>query len=142
MSVVPAHIARLADQGRPLTVGEPANLTLVDPAARAVVDRDASASLARNNPWHGRELPDPRRHHHLGRPDHLLPYLAAPIAGNALGVSDSHVYMGIPHCTQETSWVQRQESGYSGRVKAPSERPERFDIGGQQAIVSRPERGP
>ena len=59
MSVVPAHIARLSDQGRPLLVTEPANVTLVDPTARAVVDRDASASLSRNNPWHGRELPDP-----------------------------------------------------------------------------------
>ena len=59
MSVVPAHIARLVGQGRPLTVGEPANLTLVDPTARRVVDRAASASLSRNNPWHGRELPDP-----------------------------------------------------------------------------------
>ncbi len=59
MSVVPAHIARLAEQGRPLFAGEPANVTLVDPAARAVVDRNSSASLARNNPWHGRELPDP-----------------------------------------------------------------------------------
>ena len=35
------------------------NLVLVDPTARAVVDRNASASLSRNNPWHGRELPDP-----------------------------------------------------------------------------------
>jgi dihydroorotase len=59
MSVVPARIARLRGQGRPLAVGEPANLTLVDPAARAVVDRAASASLSQNNPWHGRELPDP-----------------------------------------------------------------------------------
>ena len=59
MSVVPAHIARLAGQGRPLAVREPANVTLVDPTARAVVDRDASASLSRNNPWHGRDLPDP-----------------------------------------------------------------------------------
>src|SRR3712207_96328 len=58
MSVVPARIARLTGQGRPLAAGEPANLTLVDPAARAAVDRDASASLSRNNPWHGRELPD------------------------------------------------------------------------------------
>jgi len=58
-SVTPAHIARLRGQGRPLTVGEPANLTLLDPAARGVVDRDRSASLSRNNPWHGRELPDP-----------------------------------------------------------------------------------
>jgi len=59
MSVDPARIARLTDQGRPLQVGEPANLTLVDPSTRAVVDRDTSASLSRNNPWHGLELPDP-----------------------------------------------------------------------------------
>jgi dihydroorotase len=59
LSVVPAQIARLPGQGRPLAVGEPANLTLVDPAGRATVDRDASASLSRNNPWHGRDLPDP-----------------------------------------------------------------------------------
>ena len=59
MSIVPAHIARLAEQGRPLAVGEPAKVMLVDPAARAVVDRGASASLSRNNPWHGRDLPDP-----------------------------------------------------------------------------------
>ena len=59
MSVVPAHIARLPEQGRPLSVGSPGNLVLVDPVARAVVDRTASASRSRNNPWHGRELPDP-----------------------------------------------------------------------------------
>jgi dihydroorotase len=59
MSTTPASIARLPDQGRPLRPGEPATLTLLDPSARTVVDRDASASLSRNNPWHGRELPDP-----------------------------------------------------------------------------------
>ena len=59
MSTAPARIAQLADQGRPLTAGEPANLVLVDPQARAVVDRNASSSLSRNNPWHGRDLPDP-----------------------------------------------------------------------------------
>jgi dihydroorotase len=59
MSYAPARIARLSHQGRPLAVGEPANMVLVDPGARAVVDADASASLSRNNPWHGRELPDP-----------------------------------------------------------------------------------
>ena len=59
MSIMPAHIARLADQGCALVAGEPANLVLIDPAARAVVDGAASASLSRNNPWHGRELPDP-----------------------------------------------------------------------------------
>jgi dihydroorotase len=59
MSIMPAHIARLSGQGQPLAVGEPANVVLIDPSARTVVDRDASASLSRNNPWHGRELPDP-----------------------------------------------------------------------------------
>jgi dihydroorotase len=59
MSIMPAHIARLPDQGQSLADGQPANVVLIDPAARAVVNRDQSASLSRNNPWHGRELPDP-----------------------------------------------------------------------------------
>jgi dihydroorotase len=59
MSYEPARIARLPHHGRPLEIGEPANLVMVDPEARGVVDADASASLSRNNPWHGRELPDP-----------------------------------------------------------------------------------
>ncbi|HEY5821981.1 MAG TPA: dihydroorotase [Propionibacteriaceae bacterium] len=59
MSTAPARIARLPGQGRGLAIGEPANVTLVDPAARSVVDRATSASLSRNNPWHGRDLPDP-----------------------------------------------------------------------------------
>ena len=59
MSSTPARIARLTGQGRPLQPGEPANFVLVDPTRRAVVDRESSASLSRNNPWHGRELPDP-----------------------------------------------------------------------------------
>ncbi len=59
MSAAPARIGRLRGQGRPLAPGEPANLVLVDPTARAVVDRDASASRSRNNPYHGRDLPDP-----------------------------------------------------------------------------------
>jgi dihydroorotase len=59
MSITPAQIARLTNQGRPLAAGEPANVVLIDPSTRAVVDRNATASLSRNNPWHGRELPDP-----------------------------------------------------------------------------------
>jgi len=59
MSSAPARIGRLAEQGRPVAVGEPANVVLVDPSSRAVVDREASASRARNNPYHGRDLPDP-----------------------------------------------------------------------------------
>ena len=56
MSVRPARIAGLSGHGRPIAVGEPANLTLVDPSATVTVDRDASKSLSRNNPWHGRRL--------------------------------------------------------------------------------------
>jgi dihydroorotase len=56
MSVRPARIAGLSGHGRPIAVGEPANLTLVDPSATVTVDRDASVSLSRNNPWHGRRL--------------------------------------------------------------------------------------
>jgi dihydroorotase len=56
MSVNPARIARLEDHGQPLTVGSPANLTLVDPTASWTVDRDVSHSLSSNNPWHGRTL--------------------------------------------------------------------------------------
>jgi len=59
MSAAPARIGRVAGQGRPLDVGEPANLVLVDPSARAVVDGAASASRGRNNPYHGLDLPDP-----------------------------------------------------------------------------------
>ncbi|MCH8626834.1 dihydroorotase [Arsenicicoccus piscis] len=56
MSTTPATIAGLEDQGRPLAVGEPANLTLVDPDATVTIDRARSKSLSRNNPWHGRTL--------------------------------------------------------------------------------------
>jgi dihydroorotase len=56
MSSNPASIAGLEDHGRPIAAGEPANFTLVDPAAAWTVDREASLSLSRNNPWHGRAL--------------------------------------------------------------------------------------
>ncbi|GAA1450848.1 dihydroorotase [Mycobacterium cookii] len=56
MSSTPARIAGLADQGRALAPGDPAHVVLVEPDAEVTVDRDASASLSRNNPWHGRSL--------------------------------------------------------------------------------------
>jgi dihydroorotase len=57
MSVRPARIGRLADHGRPVAVGEPANLVLVDPGAAWTVDPARSASLSRNTPFAGRRLP-------------------------------------------------------------------------------------
>jgi dihydroorotase len=59
-SLAPGRIANLGDGlGVRPAFGAPANLTVIDPGRRATVDRDASASLSRNNPYHGRELPDP-----------------------------------------------------------------------------------
>ncbi|MDI3406626.1 dihydroorotase [Streptomyces cavernicola] len=57
MSVNPAKIGRLDGHGRPVSVGEPANLTLVDPAYRGAVDPADFASRSRNTPYEGRELP-------------------------------------------------------------------------------------
>jgi dihydroorotase len=57
LSVAPARIGRLEQHGRPLAVGEPANVTLVDGAARWTVDPDRLATGSRNTPFGGRELP-------------------------------------------------------------------------------------
>ncbi|MRJ77172.1 dihydroorotase [Aeromicrobium sp. SMF47] len=57
MSTKPAEIGRVANQGRPLAVGEPANLVLVDPDASRTIDPRDTASLSRNNPYAGLTLP-------------------------------------------------------------------------------------
>ncbi|MDF9812090.1 dihydroorotase [Streptomyces sp. SPB162] len=57
MSARPAVIGRLAGHGRPVAAGEPANLTLVDPAYRGTVNPAGFASRSRNTPYEGRELP-------------------------------------------------------------------------------------
>ena len=58
MSQAPARIGRVSDQhGRPVEVGEPANVVLYDPAATRTIDPAESASLSRNTPYRGMELP-------------------------------------------------------------------------------------
>ncbi len=57
MSRSPAVIGGLSEHGGRLVAGEPANLVLVDPAARTTVDPAQSASRSRNNPYAGIELP-------------------------------------------------------------------------------------
>ena len=57
MSTRPARIGRVAGQGGSLATGDPANVVLVDPAARRVVHAGESASLSRNTPYVGRKLP-------------------------------------------------------------------------------------
>lgn len=53
MSVAPAAIARYENHGRHLKVGEPANITVVDPEGQITVDRENLSSKSRNTPFHG-----------------------------------------------------------------------------------------
>ena len=57
MSTTPARIGRLDGHGRPLEVGEPANLCLVDAGTPWTVDPAELATRSRNTPFAGRELP-------------------------------------------------------------------------------------
>jgi len=57
MSVVPARIGQVADHGRPIAEGEPANIVLYDAAATRTVEPGELASLSRNTPYAGMELP-------------------------------------------------------------------------------------
>jgi len=61
MSTNPARIGRIDEgdlpQGRPIAVGEPGNLVLVDPTARSVVDPRQQGTTSDNSPFRGAELP-------------------------------------------------------------------------------------
>jgi dihydroorotase len=61
LCVAPARIGRCDSgeyaQGRPLAVGEPANLVLLDPAAERIVEARELSSLSRNTPYDGMTLP-------------------------------------------------------------------------------------
>jgi dihydroorotase len=57
MSENPARIAGLDDQGRPLEVGEPANLVIVDPDATWTVQGTELASRSANTPYQSMTLP-------------------------------------------------------------------------------------
>ncbi|WP_125079355.1 dihydroorotase [Mycobacterium sp. P7213] len=57
MSERPAQIVGLPDQGRPLEVGEPANLTVIDPDTTWVVAGAQLASRSDNTPYEEMTLP-------------------------------------------------------------------------------------
>jgi dihydroorotase len=57
MSERPAQITGLPDQGRPIAVGEPANLALIDPDTEWTVESGSLASLSENSPFDGMTLP-------------------------------------------------------------------------------------
>ncbi|MFY9679061.1 dihydroorotase [Glutamicibacter protophormiae] len=83
-SATPARIGRVADQGRPIAVGEPANLVLVDPDARWIVDPYAMATKGRNSPFAGMELPGSVRATFFhGHPTVLDGQLATPRPADA-----------------------------------------------------------
>jgi dihydroorotase len=56
MSRAPARIAGLTEHGHDPAPGAPATFTLVDPAARRVIDPGEMASKSRNTPYAGMEL--------------------------------------------------------------------------------------
>ncbi|MCZ4500794.1 MAG: dihydroorotase [Marmoricola sp.] len=57
LSYAPARIGRLDGHGRPIAVGEPANVVLYDAAATRTIVAGEMSSLSRNTPYAGRELP-------------------------------------------------------------------------------------
>jgi len=57
MSVRPASIGRLSQQGRPLAEGEPASFVLLDPAATRTISAVETHSKSRNTPYAGLSLP-------------------------------------------------------------------------------------
>ncbi len=57
LSSAPARIGRVSEHGQPIAEGAPAHVVLYDPSVRRVIDATDSASLSRNTPYAGRELP-------------------------------------------------------------------------------------
>jgi len=57
MSSKPARIGQIANHGRPLSAGEPANITLYDPTALTLISETNIVSKSRNSPYLGMSLP-------------------------------------------------------------------------------------
>jgi dihydroorotase len=62
LSWQPARIARLAEHGRPIATGEPANLCVIDLEHTWTIAPAQMASKSRNTPFAGRELQGKVRH--------------------------------------------------------------------------------
>ena len=66
LSVNPARIAGIAEHGRSIAVGQPANLTVFDPDASWTVTGGGLHSKSTNTPWEGRTLRGRVRHTVVG----------------------------------------------------------------------------
>lgn len=62
MSVTPARIGRVHDQGQPIEPGSVANVTVWDPRSPTAVVAEDLASRSHNTPYAGRTLPGSVRH--------------------------------------------------------------------------------
>lgn len=62
MSSTPAHIGHAHGHGRPLAVGEPANLVIIDSESERVIDPRNFASISRNSPYAAMTLPTVIKH--------------------------------------------------------------------------------
>ncbi|MGA0209358.1 MAG: dihydroorotase, partial [Candidatus Nanopelagicales bacterium] len=56
------RIGQVADQGRPLEVGEPAHIAVWDPRSPRSVTAETLSSRSRNSPFVGLSLPGAMRH--------------------------------------------------------------------------------
>jgi dihydroorotase len=57
MSITPAKIGGYENQGQNIAVGAVANLVVINPTKKWIVDRDLVSSKSTNTPYHGHELP-------------------------------------------------------------------------------------
>jgi dihydroorotase len=57
MSATPASIGQIVGHGRPISPGEPANVTLYDPSAKNVISESQMVSKSVNTPYLGMSLP-------------------------------------------------------------------------------------
>lgn len=62
LSTKPAEIGQVATQGRPLAVGEPANITVFDPDCQWQVTKDEIVSASTNSPYLGRTFSGRTKH--------------------------------------------------------------------------------
>lgn len=77
MSVTPAMIGGVVDQGQPIAIGSPANLLVWDPKKPMAVSAQGLSSRSSNSPYLGRQLPGSVRHVlYRGRPTVLEGELA------------------------------------------------------------------
>ncbi len=85
MSERPAQIVGLDDQGRPLAVGEPANVVLVDPDTEWTVSGPDLASISHNTPYDAMTLPGKGHGHGAARTDHRPRRRGVPASRRRVG---------------------------------------------------------